>query len=216
VRLEAVHLELERSVTRTSQTDPIRVDFVPQDAHGLRGRLGMSFAPGKCGRGMYATWDRDLRTDLERLRDEYRTDVLVSLLEQFEMTAASIPNLGRAAKRAGLRWISFPITDVSVPADIEATIALVRGLLEELATGRTVVVHCMGGLGRAGTIASCCLAACGVEAERAITIVRSARPGAVQTASQEAFVHRFAEMTPVGSPPSIRQARAVGTRTRNP
>ncbi len=208
-------LEQERSVTRTSQTDPIRVDFVPQDAHGLCGRLGITFAPGKCGQGMYATWDRNLRTDLKRLRDEYRTDVLVTLLEPFEMTAASIPNLGRTAKRAGLRWISFPITDMSVPADIEATIALVRGLLEELATGRTVVVHCMGGLGRAGTIASCCLAACGVEAEHAIAMIRTARPGAVQTAAQEAFVYRLADLTPVGSPPSIHQARAVGTRTRN-
>jgi hypothetical protein len=177
---------------RTSQTDPIRVDFVPQDAHRLRGRLGMTFAPGKCGRGAYATWDRDLRADLERLRDEYRTDVLVTLLERFEMMAASIPNLGRAAKRAGLRWIAFPITDVSVPTDMKATIRLVQGLLEDLAAGRTVVVHCMGGLGRAGTIASCCLGACGVAAGRAIEIVRGARPGAVQTASQEAFVRRFA------------------------
>ncbi len=110
-------------------------------------------------------------------------------------------------------WISFPIADVSVPTDIEATIAVVRARLVELAAARTVVVHCMGGLGRAGTIASCCLAASGVEAGRAIGIVRSARPGAVQTASQEAFVHRFAEL--VSSAPPLRQGRAVGARTRS-
>ncbi|HTP25702.1 MAG TPA: cyclin-dependent kinase inhibitor 3 family protein [Anaeromyxobacteraceae bacterium] len=179
---------------RTSQTDPIRVDFLPQNTHGLPGRLGMTFAPGKRWRGAYSTWDRDLGADLERLRDEYHTDVLLTLLEQSEMRMARIPNLGDATHRAGLRWISFPITDVSVPADLEATIALVRSLIEELAAARTVVVHCMGGLGRAGTITSCCLAGRGVGAERAIASVRSVRPGAVQTESQEAFVHRFAEV----------------------
>ncbi len=78
---------------RTSDSDPIRVDFVPQDAHGLPGRLGLTFAPGKSGRGVYANWDRDLTKDLARLRDVYGTKVLVSLIEEFEMKRASIPGL---------------------------------------------------------------------------------------------------------------------------
>lgn len=41
----------------------------------------MTFAPGKNDRGMYATWDRDLGADLERLVDAYRTSVLLSLVE---------------------------------------------------------------------------------------------------------------------------------------
>ena len=57
---------------RTSDSDPIRVDFVPQEAHGLPGRLGLTFAPGKCGKGAYAIWDRDLAQDSlrEPLTDE--------------------------------------------------------------------------------------------------------------------------------------------------
>jgi protein-tyrosine phosphatase len=178
---------------RTSETDPILVDFVPQDAHGLPGRLGLTFAPGKCGHGLYADWDRDLRKDLVRLRDEYETKVLVTLIERFEMTRFSIPTLLEDVKRAGMKSIWFPITDVSTPRSPEEPIPRVSEIIDHLEAGDTVVVHCMGGLGRAGTIASCVLAACGLEPERAIAVVRVARPRTVETPAQEAFVGRFAE-----------------------
>jgi protein-tyrosine phosphatase len=177
---------------RTSGSDPIRVDFIPQGAHGLPGRLGLTFAPGKCGKSVYAIWDRDLAQDLARLRDAYGTKVLVSLIEEFEMKAASIPNLRAAVKRAGMTSLWFPIADVSTPHAPEDPIPLVREIHTRLAARETVVVHCMGGLGRAGTIAACVLAARGLEPGRAVEVVRAARPGALETAAQVAFVGRFA------------------------
>jgi hypothetical protein len=175
----------------TSDSDPIRVDFVPGEAHGLPGRLGLTFAPGKCGKGVYAVWDRDLAKDLARLRDAYGARVLVTLIEEFEMNAASIPNLRAAVKRAGMTSLWFPIPDVSTPGSPEDPVPLVREIHARMAAGDTVVLHCMGGLGRAGTIAACVLAARGVEPPRAVEIVRAARPGALETASQVAFVARF-------------------------
>jgi FAD/FMN-containing dehydrogenase len=65
---------------RTSATHPIRVDFIPKPEHGLAGQLGMTFAPGKKAHGIDGHWDRDLMADLGRLRQEYATDVLVSLI----------------------------------------------------------------------------------------------------------------------------------------
>jgi hypothetical protein len=184
--------ETGERVTLTSDTDPIRVDFVPQDAHGLPGRLGLTFAPGKCGRGAYADWDRDLAKDLARLRDHYQAQVVVSLIERFEMTRASIPRLLEAVKRAGMKSLWFPITDVSTPRAPEDPIPLVREIHAHLGAGDTVVVHCMGGLGRAGTIASCVLVARGLAPARAIEVIRAARPHAVETRAQEAFVGLFA------------------------
>jgi ADP-ribosyl-[dinitrogen reductase] hydrolase len=70
----------------------------------------------------------------------------------------------------------------------------VREIHEHLGAGDTVVVHCMGGLGRAGTIAACVLAARGLEAERAVEVVRAVRPGALETAAQVAFVGLFGEV----------------------
>jgi protein-tyrosine phosphatase len=68
----------------------------------------------------------------------------------------------------------------------------VARILACLAARETIVIHCVGGLGRTGTIAACCLAALGQSPEYAIDAVRAARPGAIQTSFQERFVPRFA------------------------
>jgi protein-tyrosine phosphatase len=50
----------------------------------------------------------------------------------------------------------------------------------------------MGGLGRSGTIAACCLVAAGMTPDAAIVAVRAARgPRALETAAQETFVASF-------------------------
>jgi protein-tyrosine phosphatase len=199
------------AMVRTSDSDPIRVDFVDPKAHGLPGRLGLTIAPGKSGRGVYASWDRDLAKDLARLRDAYGTQVLVTLLESFEMERASIPKLRQSARRAGMRSLWFPIADVSTPHFPDDPIPLVRDIVGHLTAGDTVVVHCMGGLGRSGTIAACVLAARGLEPGRAVEVVRAARPGALETAAQVAFVGRFRNAWRDRSPtlPMARSARRV-------
>jgi protein-tyrosine phosphatase len=179
------------SVIRTSLSDPIRVDFVDEEGHGLPGRLGLTFAPGKAYQGLSATWDRDLALDLARLRDEYRTRVLVTLLEEFELSLARIPTLFESARRAGIEPIWYPIRDVSTPRDPADPIPVVRQIIGRMAAADTVVVHCMGGIGRSGTIAACVLAARGLPPARAIAAVRAARPAALETREQEAFVGLF-------------------------
>ncbi|MNL81577.1 hypothetical protein D3C87_2087370 [compost metagenome] len=51
-------------------------------------------------------------------------------------------------------------------------------------------MHCKGGLGRAGTVASMLLidTGCALDGINAIAKVRSVRPGAVETAEQEEFI----------------------------
>jgi hypothetical protein len=176
----------------TSETNPIRVDFVPHEALRLPGKLGLTIAPGKSGPGLTGDWDRQLDEDLVRLRDFYRANVLVTLLEDFEMKRLGIPNLLERAARSGFETFWYPIADFSVPDSLEHAAELVRAILDRIATRRVVVVHCLGGLGRSGTIAACCLAARGAGPGEAIEIVRGARPGAVQNEAQEAFVGRFA------------------------
>src|SRR5688572_20773509 len=69
---------------RTSLTHPIRVDFAPSPAPHRR--LGMTFAPGKFQvDGHSGSWDRDLVADLKRLHYTFKTDVLVSLIEESEL-----------------------------------------------------------------------------------------------------------------------------------
>ena len=68
---------------RNSKGCPIRVDYTPADVLHLpegSGILGMTLAPGVKD----WNWDRDMKTDMQRLREHWRTDVLVSLLESKE------------------------------------------------------------------------------------------------------------------------------------
>ena len=52
----------------------------------------------------------------------------------------------------------FAIRDVSVPASPELTKDALDAIDSHLAEGRTVYVHCWGGVGRTGTIIGCWLA----------------------------------------------------------
>jgi predicted protein tyrosine phosphatase len=176
----------------TMPNGSIHVDFLAPETHRLPGRLGLTVAPGKWRPGLDSASDDLVRDDLLHLRDVHGAKVLVTLLEEFEMRRLAIPELLPMAKKLRLRSIWFPIQDVSVPSDMDATVTLVEGIVGHMQRGATVVVHCRGGLGRSGTIAACCLVATGRAPVEAIRMVRKARPGAVEVESQVAFVKRFA------------------------
>ena len=92
-----------------------------------------------------------------------------------------------------MRWFHLPIADVSIPderfetqwdAASEELCSLLRGRLD-------VLVHCRGGLGRAGTIAARLLVELGMEPKKAIVNVRAARPGAIETTEQQGMRPRL-------------------------
>jgi ADP-ribosyl-[dinitrogen reductase] hydrolase len=87
-------------------------------------------------------------------------------------------------------WFHLPIVDVSVPDEWfeEKWVTAGEELRSILRGGSDVLVHCRGGLGRAGTIAARLLIELGMEPETAIARVRSVRPGAIETRAQEEYV----------------------------
>jgi protein-tyrosine phosphatase len=177
---------------RTSHSHPIRVDFVTTEKLLLPGRIGLTFAPGKKHMGMTGHWDRDLDTDLAHLRAEYKTDLLVSLIEEHEFAALQIANLPDRVTTHGIDMLWYPIRDVSVPTSIEDFAEAVNRIVNALGEGRTVVIHCMGGLGRTGLVAAACLmATTELTPREAIGIVRQTRAGTIQTSEQERYIELF-------------------------
>jgi len=63
-----------------------------------------------------------------------------------------------------------------------------EGLRAQLRAGFNVLVHCKGGLGRAGTIAARLMIELGTSPKNAVAAVRNARPGAIKTSAQLAYV----------------------------
>jgi cyclin-dependent kinase inhibitor 3 len=175
-----------------SPDDSLPIAFLPQDAHGLPGRLGFAPAPGRWRHDSPLEPQRMLASDLAWLRDRCGASVLVTLLEENEMWTIGLGALLEGARRAGLESLWLPIRDATAPSDLGDAGRLVERILEHLAAGRTVVIHCYGGIGRSGTVAACCLVKAGQDARRAIELVREARPGAATAPGQESFVHEFA------------------------
>jgi protein-tyrosine phosphatase len=179
-------------VSRTSLSHPIFVAWVHACDGG--GRLGVTLAPGKKDLTPVSAggaWDRDLAADLDRLRQVERVDVLISLVEDHELELLGIVELLSEAPARGLELVRFPIQDVKVPRDRAAAASVVEAAVARARAGASVVFHCRGGLGRAGTMAACALVQLGEKPEAAIARVRAARPGAIETREQERFVRGF-------------------------
>lgn len=181
---------------RTSEDSPIRIDFIQSAEFPKLNRLGVTFAPGKKQPNPLSgpAWDRDLVTDLVRMRDHYGIDVLLSLIEDRELEELQIPDLVEQAEKVGIRVIRFPIADMSVPEDLGAFAAVVRDVLDELDSGKHVAVHCKGGLGRAGTAAACTSIIASdlmLGIDEAMELVRKTRKGAIENDMQESFVADF-------------------------
>jgi ADP-ribosyl-[dinitrogen reductase] hydrolase len=138
---------------------------------------------------MSGYWDRDLSLDLDAVRD-WGAAAVVTLVEPKELVVLRVEHLGEEVLRRRMLWFHLPIIDVSTPDEGFERQWEVAGneLRMLLRSGRDVLVHCRGGLGRAGTIAARLLIELGMEPATAIRQVRAVRPGAIETLEQEKYV----------------------------
>lgn len=169
--------------TTLKQDRALRLDWL--DIPSASGRLGMTLCPGRKDRG------RDLAADLDTL-EKNGVKLVLSLLTDKELEWAGVPNLIDAARARGIEILHAPVPDGAAPG-VGAARESAKWLLDGLRAGSNAAIHCMGGLGRTGTLAACVLIECSVNAEDSIARVRQSRGiRAIETREQENFVREFA------------------------
>jgi ADP-ribosyl-[dinitrogen reductase] hydrolase len=169
---------------RTSHSHPLQIAGIEAVPGG--GLLGITLCPGKVqAGGLTGAWNRDLALDLNEV-ETWNAASVVTLVEAHDLERLKVPQLGEAVRERHMEWHHLPIRDRDVPdAAFEAEWAAVgEALRDQLRSGFNVLVHCMGGLGRAGMIASRLLVEMGWAPGEAAAEVRRVRPGAIETDEQ--------------------------------
>jgi ADP-ribosylglycohydrolase/protein-tyrosine phosphatase len=195
--LREIVLQFHNKFYKTSYSSPMQIKELPV----LNGVLGLSLCPGKKDVGWSGSiWCRDLDIDSQVIKD-WGASVWLNLMEEcdikeVELTADMFRN---KTAELGIDYIHFPIVDQEIPtSDTEQLwVEQIRPvLINKLANGEKIFIHCRGGLGRTGIIAARLLFDSGSNvpptAEDLISVVRQARsPNAIETDIQENWVRSF-------------------------
>ena len=106
-------------------------------------------------------------------------DAIVVLVEEFEL-----PYPLNEWRVRGLDVLHTPIQDFSAPA-LNQLLEILRWIEARVSEGKRVLIHCMGGLGRSGTVAvAWVMYSEGIPLREALRRVRRIRPGAVEVEEQ--------------------------------
>ncbi len=178
----------------------------PAGDHALHPRRQLTYALTAIGDGPWpdrlAIGPLPVATqDLADIRNWGAERVLV-LVTDGEVRSYGIDDIAGHYREAGLHCNRAPLDDYTAPdAGFDRDwVAIRRELIELLADGGKVLIHCKAGKGRSGTLAAALLVAGGLSATDAIAAVRRHRPGAIETAAQEDWVHNQTAHAASGAP----------------
>jgi protein-tyrosine phosphatase len=182
--------------TRTSASHPITVSWL--DAAAPAGRLGLCYCPGKNVVREGVRWARSLDEDLGHLITAHGANVVVCLLSDAELRALGVGrDYAARVRKAGLELIQLPIIEMFAPEDMADALRVIEDIFERMQRGSKCVLHCRGGVGRAGMLGGCLLLRMGIcsRVKEAIELVRKRRcKRAIESRSQETFILEFARL----------------------
>jgi protein-tyrosine phosphatase len=148
--------------------------------------------PLPCGPGrLWLAGKRYVAPDPEAALASVTADTVVCLCEDHELDGRYPGYTDWLRSRADRQALWFPVPDLHAPGP-EAAARMVGELSRRVEEGRTLLVHCGAGMGRAGTVAALLLIRQGLGADEAVAVVAGARPGAgPEVGSQDLLVRGF-------------------------
>lgn len=127
-------------------------------------------------------------------------NVVVSLLTREEQAELNLFDEEALCRANGIEFVSFSIVDRGVPSSAEAFSEQVIKLVEQLANGQNIAIHCRQGVGRAALVAICLLSVSGMEPAAAIERVGAARGcSAPETPEQRRWITAYAKSLVTGA-----------------
>lgn len=156
---------------------------------GVSGKIILTCFPGRNVEEKY--FNNHLFFDELRNFNQLNCSAIVSLVEDSEFEKIYEKKLFvREIYNNNLNWFHLPIVDLKAPDHkfIDKWQTTKSLLKKELIDGKNIVIHCMGGKGRSGTIAAILLIEFGNTNKDAINMVRKKRKGAIETKEQEDFI----------------------------
>lgn len=94
-------------------------------------------------------------------------------------------------KKGQIEFLHVPFHDGEVPTVDQAN-QVADSVEKTLKRGKSVIIHCLMGLGRTGTMMACYLVKYkNMQPDEAIAFVREKRPGSIVNEDQENFVRKF-------------------------
>jgi len=174
---------------KTSDFYPIRIDWVEHS--NFDGRIGITLCPGKYQPVSWSGgWNRNLETDIKAIAKEGCTTI-VSLIDYDEMRILRVENLENMISAYNMNWIHLPIKDTTAPTSewLDNFKKIEDKLIESLVAGNSIVVHCKGGLDRAGLFACLLLSKTGISMHKSIKMVKNVRNKSCINKEQIEFLH---------------------------
>ncbi|TGL07307.1 isochorismatase family protein [Leptospira bouyouniensis] len=149
----------------------LRIDYlnsIQNETMGSISNIGLTILPGRKDRG------RVLQDDLQTIKNEGITHIL-SLITEQEYIQYGVTDLKSEIPKLGLEQKQLSILDQKVP-NLSQMKEIVEWMDSVFSKKQKILIHCVGGLGRSGTVACAYLIwKYKMDAESAIQKVRESR-----------------------------------------
>ncbi len=161
----------------------LRLDFI--ETNSSSGNMALTILPGRKDRS------RNMKADLQTIKKN-NIATIVCLISEIEFEFYGVEELKSEYKKEGMDVFYLPILDQKIP-DFPSLEKLLFWMNEKFLDKNNILIHCVGGLGRSGTIAACYLIQFNsMKAKTAIETVRKFRSErAIETKEQEEFIYEF-------------------------